>query len=105
MLPHWFKNKFGNMTGDQILEYLNTDEGRKILTGIGFRIPTQALSSVEVFRVKGFLPQYMGYTVIVPSEITTKAGSDFDIDKLSITQSNSKKVFQFFILKVINGRN
>jgi hypothetical protein len=84
MLPHWFKNKFGNMTGDQILEYLNTDEGRKILTGIGFRIPTQALSSVEVFRVKGFLPQYMGYTVIVPSEITTKAGSDFDIDKLNM---------------------
>jgi hypothetical protein len=84
LLPHWFKNKFGNMTDDQILKYLNTTEGKKILTGIGFRIPTQALSSVEVFRVKGFLPQYMGYTVIVPSEITTKAGSDFDIDKLNI---------------------
>lgn len=84
LLPHWFKNKFGNMTDDQILKYLNTTEGKKILTGIGFRIPTQALSSVEVFRVKGFLPQYMGYTVIVPSEITTKAGSDFDIDKLNM---------------------
>lgn len=84
LLPHWFKNKFGKMTDDQILKYLDTTEGKKILTGIGFRIPTQALSSVEVFRVKGFLPQYMGYTVIVPSEITTKAGSDFDIDKLNI---------------------
>lgn len=84
LLPHWFKNKFGNKTDDQILEYLKTDEGKKILTGIGFRIPTQSLSSVEVFRVKGFLPQYMGYTVVVPSEITTKAGSDFDIDKLNI---------------------
>jgi hypothetical protein len=84
LLPHWFKNKFGNMTDEQILKYLNTPEGKKILTGIGFRIPTQALSSVEVFEVKGFLPQYMGYTVVVPSEITTKAGSDFDIDKLNI---------------------
>ena len=84
MLPHWFKNKFGNMTDEQILKYLDTTEGQKILTGIGFRIPTQALSSVEVFRVKGFLPQYMGYTVVVPSEITAKAGSDFDIDKLNI---------------------
>ena len=84
LLPHWFKNKFGNMTDEKILEYLNTTEGKKILTGIGFRIPTQALSSVEVFRVKGFLPQYMGYTVIVPSEITKKAGSDFDIDKLNM---------------------
>ncbi len=54
------------------------------MTGIGFRIPTQALSSIEVFRVKGFLPQYMGDTVVVPSEITTKAGSDFDIDKLNM---------------------
>jgi hypothetical protein len=86
-LPHWFKDKFKNKfkTDEALLEYLNgTEEGRSILSGIGFRIPTQALSSVEVFRVKGFLPQYMGATVIVPSEITTKAGSDFDIDKLNM---------------------
>ncbi len=88
MLPHWFKDKFPKSkfpTGDSILKFLNsTKEGKEILTGIGFRIPTQALSSVEVFRVKGFLPQYMGSTVVVPSEITTKAGSDFDIDKLNM---------------------
>jgi len=88
MLPHWFKDKFPKnkfKTDEDILNYLNnTEEGRKILTGIGFRIPTQATSSVEVFKVKGFLPQYMGATVVVPSEITTKAGSDFDIDKLNM---------------------
>jgi hypothetical protein len=87
MLPHWFKDKFPKSkfpTGESILKYLNSKEGKEILTGIGFRIPTQALSSVEVFRVKGFLPQYMGSTVIVPSEITSKAGSDFDIDKLNM---------------------
>jgi hypothetical protein len=84
LLPHWFKNKFGKKTDEEIIKYLNTPEGRKILTGIGFRIPTQALSSIEIFRVKGFLPQYMGSTVVVPSEITTKAGSDFDIDKLNM---------------------
>jgi len=93
MLPHWFKNKFDerrfktdekSTRDEKILKYLNTTEGKKILTGIGFRIPTQSLSSIEVFRVKGFLPQYMGTTVVVPSEITTKAGSDFDIDKLNM---------------------
>ncbi len=90
MLPSWFKNqlkigKFKDYTDDQLIDYLNkTPDGKKILSGIGFRIPTQALSSVEVFRVKSFLPEYMGYTVVVPSEITTKAGSDFDIDKLNI---------------------
>jgi hypothetical protein len=84
LLPNWMKKQFGNMSEEKILEYLDTDEGRKILSGIGFRIPTQALSSVEVFKVKGFLPEYMGRTVVVPSEITKKAGSDFDIDKLNM---------------------
>jgi len=91
LVPHWFKNNFPKKKNEsdrehekRILNYLNTPEGKKILSGIGFRIPTQALSSVEVFRVKGFLPQYMGHTVVVPSEITSKAGSDFDIDKLNM---------------------
>jgi adenosyl cobinamide kinase/adenosyl cobinamide phosphate guanylyltransferase len=84
MIPHWFKGKFGKKTDKEILQYLNTPEGRKILAGIGFRIPTQSLSSIEVFEVAGFLPAYMGSTVVVPSEITTKAGSDFDIDKLNM---------------------
>jgi hypothetical protein len=55
LLPHWFKNKFGKLSDEEILKKLNSSEGRKILTGIGFRIPTQSLSSIEVFRVKGFL--------------------------------------------------
>ena len=84
MLPHWFKRKFGNKTDKEILDYLDKPENESILRGIGFRIPTQALSSIEVFKVKGFLPQYMGSTVVVPSEITMKAGSDFDIDKLNM---------------------
>jgi hypothetical protein len=93
LLPHWFKNKFSetkfktdkeSTRDEKILKYLNTEEGTKILTGIGFRIPTDALNKIEIFRVKGFLPQYMGTTVVVPSEITTKAGSDFDIDKLNM---------------------
>jgi hypothetical protein len=90
MLPNWFakelrKGRLKNYTDDQLIDYLNkTPDGKKILSGIAFRIPTQALSSAEVFRVKKFLPEYMGYTVIVPSEITKKAGSDFDIDKLNM---------------------
>ena len=90
MLPAWFKKelKKGNLrnaSDKELIKFLEkTEEGKKILSGIGFRIPTQALSSVERFRVKGFLPEYMGYTVAVPSEITKKAGSDFDIDKLNI---------------------
>lgn len=87
LLPHWFKERLTSKkydTDEKLLAYLNsTEEGRSILTGIGFRIPTQAMASIEVFRVAGFLPAFMGDTVVVPSEIEAKAGSDFDIDKLN----------------------
>jgi hypothetical protein len=90
LIPYFFKEKLVGKnkkfkTDDALLKYLNdTEEGRSILTGVGFRIPTQAMSSAEVFKVKGFLDPAMGYTVVVPSEITHKAGSDFDIDKLNM---------------------
>jgi len=92
MIPHWFKEQFkeaGFTNDEQLLEYLNLEENKSILEGIGFRIPTQGLNSVEVFKVKGFLPSYMGSTIVVPSEITTKAGSDFDIDKLNLYLKNT----------------
>ena len=88
LVPHWFKDKFDKSrfpTDESILKYLNdTKEGQNILRGIGSRIPHQALNATESFRVKGFLPQAMGKTVVVPSEIVTKAGSDFDVDKLNL---------------------
>jgi exodeoxyribonuclease-5 len=84
MIPNFWKRYFKGMSDEQILEYLNKPENQKILFGIGFRIPHQAASSTEVFKVKGFLHPSMGSTVVVPSEIVQKAGSDFDIDKLNM---------------------
>lgn len=87
MIPHWFKNNFDKKkfpTDKSILEYLNNHpDGQDILTGIGFRIPTQAMSSIEIFKVKEFLPRSMGDMIVVPSEIVAKTNSDFDIDKLN----------------------
>lgn len=89
-LPAWFKNQLvkaglREKTDEELIKLL---EGSEILKGIGFRIPTQGLNSMEVFRIKGFLPEFMGKTIVVPSEITTKAGSDFDIDKLNLYLKN-----------------
>lgn len=87
LLPNWFRKKMDpkdQRTDEELLKALNSSaEGKKILEGIGFRIPTQAANQIEAFRVKGFLDAAYGDTVVVPSEITTKAGSDFDIDKLN----------------------
>ena len=92
LVPHQFKDQFkkaGFKSDEELLTYLNKPENESILKGIGFRIPTQALSSIMVFKIKGFLPQFMGATVVVPSEITKIAGSDFDIDKLNMYLKNT----------------
>ncbi len=60
----------------------------RILQALGFRIPTQGMNSIESITIKGFLPREMGDMVVVPSEITGKAGSDFDIDKLQMYLAN-----------------
>lgn len=86
MISRWFDSP---MSDRELLDYLNnTEEGKKVLSGIGFRIPTQKQNSIERFRIKQFLPQEFGDAVIVPSAIVNKAGSDFDIDKLTIYLKN-----------------
>lgn len=72
-----------------VLDYLNkTKDGHSLLEGIGFRIPTQGLNSVDFFEVAEFLPPQMGESIIFPSEIVTKAGSDFDVDKMNTYTKN-----------------
>ncbi len=61
---------------------------KELLKMIGFRIPNQSLNSTENIRVKGFLPESYGDMIVVPSAIVTKAGSDFDIDKLNMYMFN-----------------
>jgi hypothetical protein len=91
LMPHWFKAKLQrngiNKTDKELIRYLEK-HGTELLTGIGFRIPTQELNSVEHIRIKGFLPQEMGDSIVVPTEIVVKAGSDFDIDKLNTYLKN-----------------
>ena len=57
------------------------DDLRKL---IGYRIPTEDKYSMAPLYIKGFLPQQNGSAIMLPAEITTLAGSDFDVDKLYI---------------------
>lgn len=84
-LPHYFKELIG-----QNVDVDNIDE--KLLKIIGYRTPTQGLNSMELMKIKGFLPQEAGNLIVVPSEIVVKAGSDFDIDKLSLHFPNYEMV-------------
>ena len=95
MVGRWFKS---SKTDQELLdEWYDTDEngnktlteeGRKVLSGLAFRIPTQKQNSIDSFVIKQFLPEEFGDSVIVPAALVQKVGSDFDIDKLSIYFKN-----------------
>lgn len=57
------------------------EELRKL---IGYRVPTEDKYSMAPLYIKGFLPQQNGSAIMLPAEITTLSGSDFDVDKMYI---------------------
>ena len=60
---------------------------------LGYRIPTQGLSSIAGIRISDVLPPVVGDTIILPDEFTAQTGSDFDIDKLYIARYNYEQVW------------
>ena len=86
MVGRWFES---DLSDEDLLKKLNsTPEGQRILEGVAFRIPTQKQNSIDVFRIAKFLPKEFGDSVVIPSALVKKVGSDFDIDKLSIYLKN-----------------
>lgn len=71
---------------------------KEILQLIGYRIPNQAMSSNDALEVVGILPDTYIDTIVPYTGITTKTGSDFDIDKMfmilpSLTQQGDKVLY------------
>jgi hypothetical protein len=89
MVSRWFDS---DMSDEDLLNYLNDKdhpERQKILTGLGFRIPTQKQNSIDRYVIKQFLPYEYGDNVVIPSALVQKTGSDFDIDKLFMYFKNT----------------
>jgi hypothetical protein len=63
---------------------------KEMLQMIAVRIPVQGHNSMEFMQVAEFLPEESGISIVLPYEITTKSGGDFDIDKLTIMMPNIK---------------
>lgn len=59
-------------------------EHGKMVTLVGVRIPVQGFNSMEMMEVAEFLEESAGNIVVAPTQIVSKSGGDFDIDKLSI---------------------
>jgi len=54
----------------------------ELLRIIGYRIPNEDKYSTFNIVIKGFTPPNMGGLMMLPVEVTTLAGLDFDIDKM-----------------------
>ena len=54
------------------------------LKAIGYRIPTEDKYSMYPMKIVDWVPRTSGEVIILPAEITTLTGSDFDIDKTYI---------------------
>jgi len=63
----------------------------KALQGIGYRIPNQKLASNDPIEIVAILPPTAGNTIVAYAAVTTKTGSDFDIDKMYYTMRPIKK--------------
>lgn len=76
------KNKAGKTVGFEIDYDKIKKEDKSLFDFIGYRIPTEGKYSMLPLRIKGFLPQQNGSAIMLPAEVTTLSGSDFDVDKL-----------------------
>lgn len=70
---------------------------------IGYRIPNQGLSSNDAFRIVGILPESSGDTIVAYTGITTKTGSDYDIDKMYVMFPTYKEVNGKLVYTDSNG--
>lgn len=75
-VPNIYKKAYGLKEGDVIAN-------EKLLKLIGYRMPTTGLHSLLPLKIKGFLP-IADNAIIVPKEIITLTGADYDIDELYV---------------------
>jgi phosphotransferase system IIB component len=61
---------------------------------VGYRIPNQGMSSNDSLEIVGILPESFGDTIVPYMDITTKTGSDFDIDKMYVIIPNVRPVYE-----------
>lgn len=84
MMP-WSSRKYFPLDENGEVDFKTIQEkAPELLQVIGYRIPTEDKYSMFNIKIVGFTPPAMGGTMIMPVEVTTLAGLDFDIDKLYI---------------------
>lgn len=90
LMPAWMRDMYSDYLvedkeyGGWTLDFKKIEENNDedILKIIGYRIPTEDKYSIMPIKIVGFMPTIAGSTIMLPSDIITMSGTDFDIDKL-----------------------
>lgn len=96
LLKHILPNRGEGMSFTDQVKWLKAHDiignGDRVgAIAIGYRIPTQGMSSISSLRIVDVLPGNIGDTIVLPDEFTKLTGSDFDIDKLYVARYNYDK--------------
>ena len=59
---------------------------------VGYRIPTSGKSMSFILKVVGFVPKEYSSMIILPDNLITQTGWDFDIDSVFLSRYNHKEI-------------
>lgn len=78
----------------------------ELMDMLGYRIPNEDKYSSLPLKVNGFLPSGSGGAIMLPAEITTISGSDFDIDHMyAIIKHLAKSAGKLQVEKYLDDTN
>ena len=82
----------GNTTYYTIdFDKVKQNNAEELFNIIGYRIPTEDKYSMMPIKIIGFLPIQAGASMMLPSDIITMSGTDFDIDKLFLMRKGFRR--------------
>lgn len=101
----------------KLLDYLVRSQGNvpvwrtdlipeAVLKVLGYRIPTEDKYSIAPLKIKGFLNQNMGGSIMLPADITNISGSDFDIDVMYLMTPSIEFIeddYQFALQELVKN--
>ena len=112
MLPPYSKDMIellmdeeGFVDFSKINEICDKETAKALTSMIGYRVPTEDKYSMAPLKVVGFLPPNNGSVIMLPAEITTLSGSDFDVDKMYLMLHEFKRVVDIRFKKGDEGKN
>ena len=81
-MPAYSKKMISLLMDENGVLDINKVKDDNLLKLLCYRVPSEDIYSAIPLKVKGFLPMQGGTNIMLPKEITTLTGSDFDVDKM-----------------------